>query len=148
MISEKNCIPHQMELYINIYHCSIYIFIRVIITYILTNYMSGQTDCSVPHGHYSPTLMSTRVGLALVGQLKLHFHHCCHALVLVFCVFFINLVRPGCDMGFVCGVFCLGVFVRYWVCGLVGVSSIVYGCLEWFSIRGRCLSLSLIGNHI
>ena len=72
----------------------------------------------------------------------------CHALVLVFCVFFIHLVRPGCDMGFVCGVFCLGVFVRYWLCGFVGVSSIVYGCLEWFSIRGRCLSLSLIGTHI
>ena len=29
----------------------------------------------------------------------------CHALVLVFCVFFINLVRPGCDMGLLCGVF-------------------------------------------
>ena len=72
----------------------------------------------------------------------------CHALVLVFCDFFIILVRPGCDMGLICGVFCLGVFVRYWDCGIVGLSSIVYGCLEWFSIRGRCLSLSLIGNHI
>ena len=24
----------------------------------------------------------------------------------------------------------------------------VYGCLDWFSVRGSCLSLSLIGNHI
>ena len=38
-------------------------------------------------------------------------HTHCHALVLVFCVFFIILVRPGCDMGLLCGVFCLGVFV-------------------------------------
>ena len=30
---------------------------------------------------------------------------------------------------------------------LVGLSRKVYGCLEWFSIRGRCLSLSLIGNR-
>ena len=51
--------------------------------------------------------------------------------------------------GLVCGVFCLGVCCRLWDSEwLVGLSRIVYGCLEWFSIRGRCLSLSLIGNHI
>jgi hypothetical protein len=72
----------------------------------------------------------------------------CHALVLVFCVFFIILVRPGCDMGLLCGVFCLGCFSRYRDCGLVGLSRKVYGCLRRFSIRGRWLSLSLIGNHI
>ena len=41
----------------------------------------------------------------------------CHALVLVFCVFFIYLVRPGCDMGLFCGVF------LYW--GLVGIGIVV-----------------------
>ena len=47
---------------------------------------------------------------------------------------------------YLCGVFCLGVFVGI---GIVAQwDFLVYGCLEWFSIRVRCLSLSLIGSHI
>ena len=43
----------------------------------------------------------------------------CHALVLELCVLFIMLVRPGCDMGYLCGVFCLGVFVGIGIVGVV-----------------------------
>jgi hypothetical protein len=52
----------------------------------------------------------------------------------------------------VCLVFVLS---RVFVClGFFGMSRgfsrclYVYGCLDWFSIRGSCLSLSLIGNNI
>jgi hypothetical protein len=41
----------------------------------------------------------------------------------------------------------LGVLYVYGAVSFLG-SLYVYGCLDWFSIRGSCLSLSVIGNHI
>uniref|UniRef100_A0AAZ3R4N4 Uncharacterized protein n=1 Tax=Oncorhynchus tshawytscha TaxID=74940 RepID=A0AAZ3R4N4_ONCTS len=38
---------------------------------------------------------------------------------------------------------CMGVFRRFWDCGLVGCSSKVYGCLRRFSIRDRLYRFSL-----
>ena len=58
-----------------------------------------------------------------------------HALTLVIFVFFIILVRSGCDEA---GLFSF--------CMSLGLN--VYGCLDWFPIRGSCLSLSLIGDYI
>jgi hypothetical protein len=51
----------------------------------------------------------------------------CHALALVIFVFFIVLVRPGCDMGDLCVLSCLGVFVDLW------------GCVQF-----RCLGKSMV----
>ena len=51
-------------------------------------------------------------------------------------------------MGDVC-VFCtVQGFCRFLGLFTIQVFMYVYGCLDWFSIRGSCLSLSLIGNHI
>ena len=72
----------------------------------------------------------------------------CHALTLVIFVFFIILVRSGCDKGwFVVFLSYLGFLYVYGVVTSLGVLY-VYGYLDWFSIRGSCLSLSLIGNRI
>jgi hypothetical protein len=46
-----------------------------------------------------------------------------------------------------CFLSCLGVLYVYGAGTFLGILY-VYGCLDWFSIRGSCLSLSLIGNHI
>ena len=57
----------------------------------------------------------TKVSISTVKRVL--YRHNCHALALVFCVCLIILVRPGCDMGDLCGVFCLGFFCRLWDCG-------------------------------
>ena len=71
----------------------------------------------------------------------------CHALALVIFDVFIILVRPGCDMGELFVYLVQGVLQIYGVV-FIQVFMLVYGCLDWFSIRDRCLSLSLIGSHI
>ena len=71
----------------------------------------------------------------------------CHALALVIFVFFIILVRSVCDMDDYMFLSCLGLLYVYGVVTSLGVLY-VYGCLDWFSIRGSSLLLSLIGNHI
>ena len=68
-----------------------------------------------------------------------------HALTLVIFVFFIILVKSGCDEGGMCvfvlsRVFCIS--MGFWDC--LGKCS----GLNMFPIRDSCLSLSLIGDHI
>ena len=73
----------------------------------------------------------------------------CHALTLVILVFFIILVRSGCDYVFILsrGFVGLGVLVGLGVFVCLGVLY-VYVVLIRFPIRDSCLSLSLIGDHI